>query len=102
MWKLSDSAVEEVVPDKGAYETVFDEIRKKASVEALVWALNFSCLACLSEVDIVADEEEKPSDRSGGQTENVAEHSFKRGCLVHCGREGREPLEISLSFVVGF
>uniref|UniRef100_A0A5S6Q2E4 Reverse transcriptase domain-containing protein n=1 Tax=Trichuris muris TaxID=70415 RepID=A0A5S6Q2E4_TRIMR len=70
---LTDSAVEEVVPDKGAYETVFDEIRKKASVEALVWALNFSCLACLSEVDIVADEEEEPSDRSGGQTDSPVE-----------------------------
>uniref|UniRef100_A0A5S6QCW0 Uncharacterized protein n=1 Tax=Trichuris muris TaxID=70415 RepID=A0A5S6QCW0_TRIMR len=63
-----DSPVEELVPDKGPSETMFDDIRKEGSVEALVWALNFSCLACLSEVDVVPDEDEEPSDRSGGQT----------------------------------
>uniref|UniRef100_A0A5S6Q571 Uncharacterized protein n=1 Tax=Trichuris muris TaxID=70415 RepID=A0A5S6Q571_TRIMR len=78
-----DSAVEDVVADKWPYETVFDNVlkadhwnpmfipffpdSKKESLETFVSTLDFTCPACLSD-DIVADEEEEPSDASDGST----------------------------------
>uniref|UniRef100_A0A5S6Q263 Uncharacterized protein n=1 Tax=Trichuris muris TaxID=70415 RepID=A0A5S6Q263_TRIMR len=82
-----DSAVEDVVADKWPYETVFDNVlkadhwnpmfipffpdSKKESLETFVSTLDFTCPACLSDVDIVADEEEEPSDASDGYEDEM-------------------------------
>uniref|UniRef100_A0A5S6R590 Uncharacterized protein n=1 Tax=Trichuris muris TaxID=70415 RepID=A0A5S6R590_TRIMR len=66
--------------DLAKFENVFKEIlactvhnddSKKESLETFVSTLDFTCPACLSDVDIVADEEEEPSDASDGYEDEM-------------------------------